>query len=68
MNDHLSDKITAWFVYLISACGAWLSTMSVEWWQFLSSLVLGIIMLVINYRHKKAIEKIAREQGVNFDQ
>jgi glycerol-3-phosphate acyltransferase PlsY len=68
MNDHLSDRITAWFVYLISACGAVFSTMSIEWWQFISSLVLGIVMLIINYKHKKEIEKIARESGVKFDQ
>ncbi|PWI34849.1 hypothetical protein DI392_00785 [Vibrio albus] len=67
MRDML-DKFTAYIVYLISGCGAFLSALSIEWWQFISSLILGIAMLVINYRHKKEIERIARDKGVNIDE
>ena len=66
MRD-LLDRMTAWVVYVISGWGAFLSTLSVEWWQFICSLVLGIVMLTINYRHKKELEKIAREKGVNLE-
>ncbi|GLQ72900.1 hypothetical protein [Vibrio penaeicida] len=60
------DRVTAWLVYLFSATGAFFSTLSLEWWQFLCSLVLGLAMLIINIRHKRAMRKIAREKGIKL--
>lgn len=67
MQD-LFDKATGYMVYLISITGMALGKFSLEQWYFISSILVGLLMLGLNWWHKRNMQKIAREQGINLNE
>ncbi|SHO57891.1 phage holin [Vibrio quintilis] len=60
----LHEKIMNYVAYLISASGMLFSSLSSEQWYFISSTLLGVITIYLNFWHKRKMQKIAQEQGV----
>lgn len=62
------DRATSAFVYFISLSGMALGQLTLEQWYFISSIVVGVLMLGLNWWHKRSMQKIAREQGIKLNE
>lgn len=62
------DRLTSYIAYGISLTGMTVSKLTLEQWYFLLSLLIGFIALGLNYWHKRAMQKIAREKGVALNE
>jgi hypothetical protein len=60
----LYERVTNYLAYLISVVGLLFSSLTLEQWYFVSSMLLGLITILINIWHKRAMQQIAREQGI----
>ncbi|MFB9135719.1 HP1 family phage holin [Vibrio olivae] len=58
------DKVTTGTAYLMSLLGMTFSKLTFEQWYFILSLVIGLAALGLNYWHKRAMQRIAREKGI----
>ena len=58
------DKITSYVAYSMSAAGVLVSSLTLEQWYFLSSILIGVGALLANVWHKRVLQKIAKEKGV----
>ncbi|MBF4257527.1 MULTISPECIES: HP1 family phage holin [Vibrio] len=58
------DRLTSYIAYFMSGTGVLLSSMTLEQWYFLVSILIGVGALLANVWHKRAMQKIAREKGV----
>ena len=61
------DKITAGIAYLMSALGMTLSKLTFEQWYFVLSLIIGVLALILNFWHKKKMQRIAEKKGIKID-
>ncbi|ENH7109801.1 hypothetical protein ABWJ26_000204 [Vibrio fluvialis] len=59
------EKITNYIVYLMSGTGVVLGMLSFEQWV---SIVIGVIALIANIWHKRAMQTIAREKGIYINE
>ncbi|EKO3371262.1 hypothetical protein SD340_003645 [Vibrio fluvialis] len=59
------EKITNYIVYLMSGAGVVLGMLSFEQWV---SIVIGVIALIANIWHKRAMQTIAREKGIYINE
>lgn len=62
------DKFTSGLAYLMSLLGMGISKMTYEHWYFTGSLVIGVLALILNYWHKREMQRIATEKGVTVSE
>ncbi|MFB9134254.1 HP1 family phage holin [Vibrio olivae] len=62
------DKVTTGTAYLMSLLGMTFSKLTFEQWYFILSLVIGLAALGLNYWHKRAMQRIAREKGIALNE
>lgn len=62
------DRVTSAVAYGMSLFGITVSKLSLEQWYFIGSIVIGVIALGLNFWHKRAIQRIAREQGISINE
>lgn len=58
------DRITSNIAYSVSATGVLFSSMNIEDWYFVISIFIGVGALLLNYWHKRSMQRIAREKGI----
>ena len=61
------DRITSFVAYMMSGLGMTLSGLTFEQWYFVGSLIIGVIALILNFWHKRRLQKIALKQGITID-
>lgn len=62
------DKITSTVAYVSSLMGMTLSDLTFEQWYFVLSLLIGVAALVLNWWHKRKMQRIAIEKGVAINE
>ena len=58
------DKFTSYVAYSMSATGVLVSSLTLEQWYFLTSILIGVGALLANVWHKRVLQKIAKEKGI----
>lgn len=68
MNHWFNDwfeRGTSYVAYLMSGIGVFLGYLSIEQWV---SILVGLSALIANIWHKRAMQKIAQEKGIYFNE